>query len=879
MPKTYYGEELTNGRQRNGVVGHNEEEGTEGKFGNNNNSNDDDDESASFGFDDCVNGVALIKTARAAREAVKLLMTLTHMPAPRLPADLSGDVTLSYRQTEYDSSGFAAEHEDDAVVTRYHACDVEVASIDIKKETPVGHGDLACFSVYCGPDVDFDGNGSDCLWVDTLGPEREAILDCFRPYFENHDIKKVWHNYGFDRHVLERHALPARGFGGDTMHMARLYDTSRELKGYSLEALSRDILKNESDVKTGMKELFGVPNVKKDGTEGKQLVLPDVRDIQQSQDGDVRTRWVRYSVTDTRATWALRENLEARLRSMRVHRDLDSAVQHLMEEDATMWDLYKQWWLPFGELLTGMEQEGMLVNKEHLRRSQVIAEGEVDAAIDEFRAWAKKVSGPGVEHMNVQSAAQIRQLLYGGYSNPSSGEALPRSREFTTENDGSFLGASGKPTKNMPFQLEAVAAELPVNGVTPSGWPSVNGPALRALAGVSGAAASALQALDSPADVDTGDTAHASVVDGEDPLIFSEEEERAFGGAYPAFGRGRAGLEAAAAFDALCTMNATSTLLSNFILPLQEDWMRGPEGRVHCSLNINTETGRLSARRPNLQNQPALEKDKYQIRKAFTCAPGRQLVVADYGQLELRLLAHITRCKSMLDAFEAGGDFHSRTALGMYDHVRDAVDSGECLLERAEGDDPNTPLLKDIFSSERRKAKILNFSIAYGKTVYGLAHDFQVSEQEAQETVDRWYGDRAEVRRWQQVQQHMARREGYVTTLLGRRRNLPDASSSDMRRQKHGMRAAINTPIQGSAADITMLAMLEISRSERLRKLGWRLLMQIHDEVILEGPEESAEEAMQVVKWRMEHPFRGTNPLEVDLAVDAKTARTWYEAK
>ena len=154
-----------------------------------------------------------------------------------------------------------------------------------------------------------------------------------------------------------------------------------------------------------------------------------------------------------------------------------------------------------------------------------------------------------------------------------------------------------------------------------------------------------------------------------------------------------------------------------------------------------------------------------------------------------------------------------------------------------------------------------------------------MSEREAQETVDRWYGDRQEVRRWQEVQQYMARREGYVTTLLGRRRNLPDARSPDMRRQKHGLRAAINTPIQGSAADITMLAMLEISRSEKLASMGWRLLMQIHDEVILEGPEESADEALALVKWRMEHPFRGTNPLEVDLAVDAKTAKTWYEAK
>ena len=104
-------------------------------------------------------------------------------------------------------------------------------------------------------------------------------------------------------------------------------------------------------------------------------------------------------------------------------------------------------------------------------------------------------------------------------------------------------------------------------------------------------------------------------------------------------------------------------------------------GRVHCSLNLNTETGRLSARRPNLQNQPALEKDKYKIRDAFVAEDGNALIVADYGQLELRVLAHITDCQSMMDAFEKGGCFHSRTAMGMYPHVKDAVDRGEVLLE------------------------------------------------------------------------------------------------------------------------------------------------------------------------------------------------------
>eukprot|EP00966_Prymnesium_polylepis_P097268 2253361-Prymnesium_polylepis.1 len=167
-------------------------------------------------------------------------------------------------------------------------------------------------------------------------------------------------------------------------------------------------------------------------------------------------------------------------------------------------------------------------------------------------------------------------------------------------------------------------------------------------------------------------------------------------------------------------MGAIETMLSNFILPLQENV--DANSRVHCSLNLNTETGRLSSRAPNLQNQPALEKDQYKIRQAFTAEEGNMLVVADYGQLELRLLAHITSCKSMIDAFASGGCFHSRTAMGMFDHVRASVERGDCLLEwdYSKGE-PTAPLLKDLFGSERRRAKTLNFSIAYGKTPHGLS--------------------------------------------------------------------------------------------------------------------------------------------------------------
>ena len=159
-------------------------------------------------------------------------------------------------------------------------------------------------------------------------------------------------------------------------------------------------------------------------------------------------------------------------------------------------------------------------------------------------------------------------------------------------------------------------------------------------------------------------------------------------------------------------MNSIETMLNTFIIPLQT--VTDSNHRVHCSLNLNTETGRLSARQPNLQNQPALEKDIYFVRKAFIAEPGNTLLVSDYGQLELRVLAHMTKCKAMIEAFQLGGDFHSRTAMSMYDYIKEDVERGTCLLEwDFKKGDPPAPLLKHKYGSERRKAKIMNFSLAY----------------------------------------------------------------------------------------------------------------------------------------------------------------------
>ena len=287
----------------------------------------------------------------------------------------------------------------------------------------------------------------------------------------------------------------------------------------------------------------------------------------------------------------------------------------------------------------------------------------------------------------------------------------------------------------------------------------------------------------------------------------------------------------------------------------------------------------MSSRKPNLQNQPSLDKDKYKIRVAFEASPGNKLIIADYGQLELRILAHMTNCRAMLEAFEKGGDFHSRTALTMFDYIQKDVDEGKVLLEwdSSQGKAP-VPLLKEKYAAERKKAKTMNFSIAYGKSAHGFSKDWGCSLEEAERTLEAWYKERQEVKQWQDKVKKIAVEKGWTITLAGRYRSLVKYFSEKSRQHlMAGLRAAINTPIQGGAADIMVGAMVKIYRDKQIKKLGWRMIHQIHDEIIFEGPEEHAKEVYDIAKKLMEHPL--DQDLRVALEVDAKICNNWYESK
>lgn len=708
----------------------------------------------------------------------------------------------------------------------FHAWDTETTGIDPKNESPVGRGQVICATAFCGSDIDF-GNGPK-LFVDNLD-DAQGTLDCFKGYFANEKFKKVWHNYSFDRHVLWNHGIAIKGFGGDTMHMARLLDTSRI--SYSLKALCECYL-GESSGKSDMKESFGKPRILKSGEKSKkEIVVPKTLSLHRSN--ETAADWIKYATMDAKLTFDLREKLHRRLEQ----RAVNGTNAPGGAKCKNLYELYYTFFLEYGELLADMEHHGMCIDISRLKRAQALAEADREVLEKKFRDWACTFSKEA-KYMNVNSDKQKQHILFSPYVNKKTGEELSKEKVFKMEKhlyypcpDATDEEKAKKKKPILKKEMTLVGKKLKCAVTTASGWPSVSASSLKLLAGSPRA----------------------------NPPIY-----------------GYAGdAEACRAIDALIEASAVSTLLSSFINPLQE-WP-DENGRIHASLNLNTETGRLSSRRPNLQNQPALEKDRYKIRDAFVAGPGNALIVADYGQLELRLLAHITNCKSMIEAFEAGGDFHSRTASTMYPEIQTALAKGDCVLEGDGTGTDTVPLVKEKFATERRRAKTLNFSIAYGKTQAGLARDWGISTEEAKETLELWYKERQEVRQWQEECRGAAWHDKFVETITGRRRDLPMIRSKERKQRYHAERAAINAPLQGSAADVVMAAMLDLHKDDSLNVLGWKIVLQVHDEIILEGPKGSADQARESIQSIMQSPSR--IHLRVALDVDPSIAETWYAAK
>ena len=276
------------------------------------------------------------------------------------------------------------------------------------------------------------------------------------------------------------------------------------------------------------------------------------------------------------------------------------------------------------------------------------------------------------------------------------------------------------------------------------------------------------------------------------------------------------------------------------------------DGRIHSNFKMTaTATGRLSSAEPNLQNIPIRKELGSRIRRMFIASPGNVLVDADYSQIELRILAHMAADGNMIDAFLSGEDFHSLTASNVF----------------------NVPL-KEVTALMRSRAKAVNFGIIYGMSAYSLSQDIKVTTKEAKAYMDAYFDKYSGVAEYMKTVVENARKNGYVTTLYGRRREMPELKNSNKNIQNFGERVALNMPVQGTAADIIKLAMVNVSRRLSEEKLQAKLVLQVHDELIIECPERETEQVCAILKESMENAAK----LSVPLTVEVGTGTNWAEA-
>jgi DNA polymerase-1 len=274
--------------------------------------------------------------------------------------------------------------------------------------------------------------------------------------------------------------------------------------------------------------------------------------------------------------------------------------------------------------------------------------------------------------------------------------------------------------------------------------------------------------------------------------------------------------------------------------------------RLHTSLNQTVAaTGRLSSSEPNLQNIPIRTEVGREIRRAFIAEPGSSLLSADYSQIELRVLAHLSDDPGLIETFRQDEDVHSRTASEIFGLPPDEI----------------TPEM-------RRKAKAVNFGIIYGISAFGLARDIGVSNAEAKRYIDDYFAQYPLVREFLDKTIRDAKTNGFVTTLFGRRRFIPELASSAAAVRSFGERTAVNTPIQGTAADLIKLAMITIHARLKQQGLKAKMILQVHDELVFEMPDNEIEGMKTLVKEEME----GVLALAVPIKVDMSVGKNWAEA-
>lgn len=279
----------------------------------------------------------------------------------------------------------------------------------------------------------------------------------------------------------------------------------------------------------------------------------------------------------------------------------------------------------------------------------------------------------------------------------------------------------------------------------------------------------------------------------------------------------------------------------------------GPDGRIHSTFNQTiTATGRISSTEPNLQNIPVRMELGREIRKVFVPEDGAVFVDADYSQIELRILAHMSKDDRLIEAYREAQDIHAITASQVF----------------------HTPL-EEVTPLQRRNAKAVNFGIVYGISAFGLSEDLSISRKEALAYINKYFETYPGVKTFLDDLVKEGKEQGYVTTLFGRRRPIPELKSSNFMQRAFGERVAMNSPIQGTAADIMKIAMIAVDRELRARKLRSRIVLQVHDELLVETFVDEQEEVTALLEEKMRHAVE----LSVSLEVEAHAGTTWFDAK
>ncbi len=529
-----------------------------------------------------------------------------------------------------------------------------------------------------------------------------SLKEVLGPVLSDPGVEKVGQNIKYDLIVLERHGMKVENVSGDTMVASYLLDPTK--RRHNLDEIARDVLGHK---------MISYKEVTRDLEKGMDFSCVPVE------------KAMEYACEDVHVTAVVKEKFHEALR------------------EKGLWELYSRVEVPLIKVLARMEMNGILVDREGLKRL-----GEKFAA--RLKGLEERIYQLAGCTFNINSPKQLAEILFEKLGLPQ----LKKTRKKTGySTDVEVLRSLGK------------IHPLP---------------------------------------------------------------------------------------EVLLEYRNLSKLKSTYVEGLKKE-INQETGRIHTSFNQTvTATGRLSSSEPNLQNIPIRTEEGRQIRALFIAGEGNVFVAADYSQIDLRVLAHYSQDRNLLEAFKRDGDIHRRTA---------------SLIFKVEP--------QFVTPEMRRVAKTVNFGIIYGMSAYGLAKELGISRKEAREFIDAYFEKYPGVRRYMEETVSLCRRQGFVETILGRRRYIKDIRARSRNIRQFAERTAINTPIQGSAADIIKLAMLRVHERFEKGDLGAKLLLQVHDELVVECPEEKTQQVASTLRQIMEEVVKLRVPLKVSVGI----GKNWDEVK